>query len=274
MMDFQQAGSKFKQLKAQYKAGEITESEFKARLEDLMVQDETGTWWMIGYETEKWYRNDGEEWVQADPQAAMAQKTTRISNWKPVFWVVLGFALGWGIGGESIAVGLRMGFTPIFLITAWMIGWAIGGYVTGTTLYSEHVLTNRKSTLWITLSWGVSFLIGFAIGQSIISALGILPLSALGAVVGLIGGGTGGFLTARILRNEQVFSNQKSVIWTMLAWLIGGAIGGSIGLYVGPTIGGILNIPDPIGLPVGLAIGGAIAGGIGGLTTIYQIKNG
>jgi len=271
MMDFQQAGRKFKQLKAQFKAGKITESEFKARLEDLMVQDETGTWWMIGYETEKWYRNDGEEWVQADPPADMAQKTTRIPNWKPVFWVVLGFALGWGIGGESIAVGMRMGFASTILIITWTIGWAIGGYVTGTTLYSEHVLTKRNSTLWITLSWGFSLLIGFAIGQAFILPYE-LSLSGLGVIVGLIGGGIGGFLTARILQNEHALFNQESVIWTSLAWSIGGAIGGSIGLYVGPTIGGVIG--DPIGLPIGLAIGGAIAGGIGGFVTIRHIKKG
>ncbi|HEY6072936.1 MAG TPA: SHOCT domain-containing protein, partial [Anaerolineales bacterium] len=66
-MDFKQADEQFKQLKSRFAAGELTEAEFKAQLQDLMVQDAGGAWWMIGYETEKWYRNDGEDWVRADP---------------------------------------------------------------------------------------------------------------------------------------------------------------------------------------------------------------
>lgn len=66
-MDFKQADEKFKQLKARFEAAELTEAEFKAQLQDLMVQDEQGNWWTIGYETERWYRHDGTSWVQADP---------------------------------------------------------------------------------------------------------------------------------------------------------------------------------------------------------------
>ena len=36
-MDFQQADEQFKQLKARFTAGELTEAEFKAQLQDLMV---------------------------------------------------------------------------------------------------------------------------------------------------------------------------------------------------------------------------------------------
>jgi len=72
MMDFRQAESKFKQLKAQFEAGKLTETEFKNQLEELMVQDEAGSWWMIGFETEQWYRHDGSEWVQADPPESLA----------------------------------------------------------------------------------------------------------------------------------------------------------------------------------------------------------
>ena len=63
-MDFGQADEKFKQLKARYKAGELTEAEFKSQLQDLMVQDEGGAWWMIGYETGQWYVHDGQHWYR------------------------------------------------------------------------------------------------------------------------------------------------------------------------------------------------------------------
>jgi hypothetical protein len=69
-MDFKQAGEKFAYLKAGFEAGIFSESEFKSKLEDLMVRDEQGQWWMIGYETERWYRYDGTNWVQADPPSS------------------------------------------------------------------------------------------------------------------------------------------------------------------------------------------------------------
>jgi alpha-glucoside transport system substrate-binding protein len=75
-MDFQQAEKRFKQLKAQFEAGTLTETEFKTQLEELMVQDERGDWWMIGYETERWYRHDGTNWVQADPPGKGSQDST------------------------------------------------------------------------------------------------------------------------------------------------------------------------------------------------------
>lgn len=66
-MDFEQAEKSFKQIKAQFVSGTLNESDFKTRLEELMVQDDQGGWWMIGYETERWYRYDGTNWVQAVP---------------------------------------------------------------------------------------------------------------------------------------------------------------------------------------------------------------
>lgn len=52
-MDFEQAEKSFKQIKAQFVSGTLNESDFKTRLEELMVQDDQGGWWMIGYETER-----------------------------------------------------------------------------------------------------------------------------------------------------------------------------------------------------------------------------
>ena len=73
-MDFQQADKQFRILKARFTAGEMSEAKFKAALEDLMVEDEGGHWWMIGYETERWYRHDGADWVQTNPPDGLPQK--------------------------------------------------------------------------------------------------------------------------------------------------------------------------------------------------------
>lgn len=66
-MNFEEAEKKFRELKVQFEAGTLTEAEFKKRLEELMVEDEQGNWWMIGYKSELWYRYDGTNWVQTDP---------------------------------------------------------------------------------------------------------------------------------------------------------------------------------------------------------------
>jgi hypothetical protein len=66
-MEFAQVEAKFKELKRKHEANVITEEEFKAQLEELMIQDEEGRWWMIGYETGKWHCHDGEKWVRAEP---------------------------------------------------------------------------------------------------------------------------------------------------------------------------------------------------------------
>jgi len=66
-MDFSQVKAEFQRLKRQFEAGAIADAEFKTQLEDLMIQDEEGRWWMIGYETGQWYRHDGETWVPGEP---------------------------------------------------------------------------------------------------------------------------------------------------------------------------------------------------------------
>jgi hypothetical protein len=67
MMSFKDVEEKFKQLKSQFVAGQLSELEFKARLKEMMFQDDQGRWWMIGYETGLWYYNDGINWVKSEP---------------------------------------------------------------------------------------------------------------------------------------------------------------------------------------------------------------
>ncbi len=59
-----------KALRQQVQDGLLTEAQCKARMRELMVEDANGDWWMVGYETGKWYRHDGVDWVQANPPLA------------------------------------------------------------------------------------------------------------------------------------------------------------------------------------------------------------
>jgi hypothetical protein len=66
-MDFARVEAEYERLKAQFETGGLTEDEFKAQLQELMIEDEQGRWWILGYETGQWYVHDGEQWVQQDP---------------------------------------------------------------------------------------------------------------------------------------------------------------------------------------------------------------
>jgi hypothetical protein len=79
-MDFSKVEAEFKKLKKQFEAGALTEAEFKAQLEKLMLQDERGRWWMIGYETGQWYYHDGEKWVRSEPPAAIGRKSRPLAR--------------------------------------------------------------------------------------------------------------------------------------------------------------------------------------------------
>lgn len=76
-MDFKQAENNFEKLKAKFSIGALNVAEFKSQLEELMLQDNQGNWWMIGYETGRWYRHDGKDWVQTDPLGSLSHAPTQ-----------------------------------------------------------------------------------------------------------------------------------------------------------------------------------------------------
>jgi hypothetical protein len=250
-MDFKQAETKFKQLKAQFDAGALTENAFKARLEELMIRDERGDWWMIGYETERWYRNNGTDWVQADPPGSLVQEPIRTStsNWSATFWVTLGWVIGGAIGGwiywaMDDSLGLLGGTTA----------GVIGGLVTAIILYFKQTRSHLNKIIWITLGWALGGAIGWPIGEALTEASGA-------AVGGAIGGIIGWGITSRFLPG---ISNWKSALWITLAWTISAAIGWTIAREIQ------FNVDGAIGWPVGRAISGAI----GGFVAIWQIRKG
>lgn len=250
-MDFRQAETKFKQLKAQFDTGVLTENAFKAKLEELMIRDERGDWWMIGYETERWYRNNGTDWVQADPPGILSQEPLRTStsNWSAMFWVTLGWIIGGALGG-----GIYWGWDDYLGALGGATAGAIGGLATGIILSIGQVRHQWQSILWITLGWALGGAIGWPIGEALTEASGA---AVGGAIAGVIGWG----ITSRF---EQGLSNWKSMLWITLTWAIGAAIGWIIARQIQ------FNIDGAIGWPIGRAISGAI----GGFVLIWQIRKG
>ncbi len=250
MMNFEQAEKKFKGLKADFEAGNLTETEFKSRLEDLMVQDEGGSWWMIGYETEKWYRNDGEEWVQTEPPVLRTQESAQTSTWADIISITIAWIIAGAIGGMIFWEFEGFGGTAL----AGAIAWGIGGLLTMLIFHKNQISSSWNRIGWVALVWTVSGAIGWTIGEELSVATG----AAIGAAVG---GALGGAVTLRV---ELATIDWKKILLITFAWALGMAIGWIIGdIFQEEGFGAI-----------GWLIGRGIAGGIGGIVTIWQIKKG
>jgi hypothetical protein len=59
----------FRQLRAKVEGGTISEDEFEAQLREFLFQDDSGSYWTVGAQTENWYRHQNGDWVRASPPA-------------------------------------------------------------------------------------------------------------------------------------------------------------------------------------------------------------
>jgi len=66
-MDFNQARQFYARLKQQYDREQITVEEFERQVNEVVVTDENGVEWQIGVSSGKWYRFDGQGWMEDVP---------------------------------------------------------------------------------------------------------------------------------------------------------------------------------------------------------------
>jgi hypothetical protein len=66
-VDFREADRRYAELKRRLDAGTISNEEFAAHRQQLMVQDDEGRWWAKLGESGEWYYHDGSTWVQGTP---------------------------------------------------------------------------------------------------------------------------------------------------------------------------------------------------------------
>jgi hypothetical protein len=255
-MDFQQAGEQFKQLRARLDSGQLTEADFKAKLQDLMVQDEQGAWWMIGQATGQWYRHDGTGWVRADPPAVKPRPS--IEHIEPVRrkvrpgWItVLWITLGWAVAVSAVVLLLFMlgvkRWPPRLPPLAFLIWWAAYGYgvmpasasmfllgslaglLAAIALRIGGAISHWKTVLWITLGWAICMALGASLAtmtpvvRALTSAMGAMARDIfISAGIMVLGGVLGGLGMALILRFTGVLSNWKDVLWIALGWALPG----------------------------------------------------
>jgi hypothetical protein len=283
-MDFARVEAEFARLKAQFERGELTEEEFKAQLEELMIEDEQGRWWILGYETGRWYVHDGEQWVQQQPPRAAPggppvppqhpAATDLIPDVQPAPAVaapsrpVLGLELGRdGVSvllitaGWSVCVGVATVMLGIGVFqpgSFWVLGGFVGtvsGLITGLVLRRTDPPSPWKQVLVVTLGWALGMAIArlwpFLLSQ---------PPPALWTIIGAIGGLVGGGITALALKWTHPSIQWKHVALVTLGWGLGSAVGGAIG-----------TILLPITFFAG-ALWGGIGGAVGSWVTFWQLR--
>lgn len=59
-------------LRDQFMQGKITRQQLQDELRRLMILDQYGRWWMLGLDTNQWYRYDGKDWIQDEPPRPQA----------------------------------------------------------------------------------------------------------------------------------------------------------------------------------------------------------
>ncbi len=72
--------SEAERLRAEFKSGRIDEGAFQARLQELLVQDSAGVWWMVGSESGRWYKYDGAKWVPGTPPVRATSRERRAAH--------------------------------------------------------------------------------------------------------------------------------------------------------------------------------------------------
>ncbi len=98
-------------LRRRYAAGTITRDQLQAELRKLMILDEEGYWWMIGLESDRWYRYNGKDWVPATPAGRMSDGAAGRTP-APAAAAPSSPALKVGASTESSATAAEAGAAP------------------------------------------------------------------------------------------------------------------------------------------------------------------
>ncbi len=69
-MTFEEAGARYTQLQAQWRAGTLPPAQYQQMVAQLGVQDPAGRWWQLEPNSGQWMMWNGAQWVSAQQQAA------------------------------------------------------------------------------------------------------------------------------------------------------------------------------------------------------------
>lgn len=77
---YRQTEEQVRLLRQQYHVGQLSQDDFLARLRDLMILDDDQVWWMMGVETDTWYKSENNQWVEATPEVYDKERRVQASE--------------------------------------------------------------------------------------------------------------------------------------------------------------------------------------------------
>jgi membrane peptidoglycan carboxypeptidase len=77
---FQESQEQIRSLRRLYQAGQLSRPDLENQLRQLMVLDDNQVWWMMGVETDTWYRFENNEWLPGTPPYLQAQSAPAASG--------------------------------------------------------------------------------------------------------------------------------------------------------------------------------------------------
>ncbi len=64
---FRDTEAQVRVLRSRYQAGQISRDQLQEQLKSLMILDDDQVWWMMGVESDNWYRFENSQWIPAQP---------------------------------------------------------------------------------------------------------------------------------------------------------------------------------------------------------------
>jgi len=269
--EFARVEAETQKLQQELAAGKLDQEAYNKALKALMIADDQGRWWMLGTQTNTWYRNDGENWVVDTPSGRLSPQanisTTIPSRQDPVrtgiihnIWIkwvfVSTLTSALGIAVASLVGGFRL-LVPNILnnyIPGMLIGLALG-------ICQLIVLgRNTRHSFFLVLGYLVS---GLIVGISTLDFLSGVVMGSGNAIPGY-------FIFKRYYKNSGLYLIFRPLIlgfsWTLANRLtysirsipfgpnpmlevagygiLSGAIAGLIdGIFLGAILIVILRIP-------------------------------
>jgi hypothetical protein len=140
-------------LRSEFKAGRISAEAFQAKLQELLVQDYSGTWWMVGSESGRWYKHDGRNWVPGTPPMGRSPRSQTVSHGASAqtifregsaFKGILVFVFGLAISG-ALFFGAGSGSYNLLSETSYDIAEPASFVIAGVVGLLGLVITIRKA---------------------------------------------------------------------------------------------------------------------------------
>jgi len=153
--DFAGVEREARRLRKQFEAGDLDEGALKARLKDLMIQDRAGRWWIVGYETGRWYVHTGEDWSESEPPTSESrgeptpEPTPEVAKPTTIWRMLLPLLGGWAVAVVLVQPFVR-GFGKGEMMP--MTGLAFG-IITGLLLRRNETSLRPKHVAIIALGW-------------------------------------------------------------------------------------------------------------------------